>query len=120
MANATIINATYDLTNIISNEVLNDPPYWLALINQQVGGFIFVTFLAIFGVVLWLIQKNNGSTDGESIAYAGLICTVVGAFLFVIQITAMPNVKLLTWVQLLPFFVVTAVAMIMNKVNQKY
>jgi len=120
MANATIINATYDLTNIISKNAINDPPYWLALINQQVGGFIFVAFLAVLGVVLWLIQKNNGSTDGESIAYSGLICTVVGALLFVIQISLLPNVKLLTWVQLLPFFIITAIAMFMNSVTRKY
>lgn len=119
MANSTIINGTYDLTNIISRQAIESPPYWLAMINNELGGWMVCLLVAVFGIVMWVIQRNNGAPDSEAISYAGIICTVIVILLFVIQISALPGVKLFTWAQVVPFFVITCVALIANHISNR-
>lgn len=114
------MNATYDLTGIISRNAIEDPPLWFALINNQLGGWLIVSFVAIFGITLWVVQRNMGVEDSEAVLYSGIITTIIAILLFVAQVTAMPDVKMLTWSQVIPFFVITCVAIVVNHVRRKY
>ena len=121
MVNSTIINATYDLTNIINASAIEDPPFWLASVNEAVGGYIIFTLLAVFTVILFLeARKNENVSDTEAAVYSGLIASIVGTLLFVVDITAMPGVKILQWTHLLPFIVLTGVSIVANYFNRKF
>lgn len=114
------MNGTYDLTGIISRAAIDDPPLFLALINNQLGGWLIVTLVAVFGIALWIIQKRAGVEDSEAILYSGIITTIAASLLFAITIVALPGSKLMTWVQVAPFFVITCVAIIANHVRKRY
>lgn len=120
MANATVMEATWNLTSIISKDAINDPPAWLAGINMQLGGWMFVSFIAVFCIVLWIWQRNAGAPDSEAILWSGLIGTIILVLLWVINIAAMPNVKIVTWVQVAPFFIITCIALLLNSANRRY
>lgn len=116
-----IMNGTYDLTNIISKDAIENPATWIANFNIQMDNIFIITFLVIFGLILYLIaRRNESTTDAKAIIYAGFITSIIGIFIFVINITAYPDLKLVTWVQLLPILIITGFAIYFDKTNRTF
>lgn len=121
VTNPLMENFTYNLTKIFSPEIIQDPPYWLANFNQELGGLAIFTILIVFGVVLFFASRSRPETsDSEAALLAGSISTIVGVLLFIVDIVALPQTKLLTWIQLVPFIVFTAVFAFVNHMNKNY
>jgi len=117
----SILEQKYNLTPLMDGSIVEDPPSWLANFNLNMGGFFFVTTLYIFVVVLFLvIRRRDEVKDSEAALYAGFIGSIIGVLTFLIQtgVTEMP--KLITWGQLLPVIVLTAVMVIFNYINRNY
>jgi len=121
ITNATQIleDYTYNITSIMSDDVILEPATWLSNYNVLLNGWPIVIFLVVFAISLFvLMRKVEATTDSESAVYAGLMTSFIGVMLFLIKIDGVT--KLLTWTQLLPFIVVTFIAIIVNYVNKRF
>lgn len=119
-SNVSVINATYDLTQLFSAQVIEDPVATLHAANSLVGGWMIPGFLLLFGLVLFLIMRFNNVSDTEAGAYAGIITSFLAVLLFVVDITAFPGTKLIAWQALIPFFVITGIFLVMNTTNRRW
>ena len=123
LSNNTLINGTYDLTRLLTDDAVEDPVKWFAVFNSMVGGIVTVSILALIGFVLFLrVREVEGFSDARAAAYAGFICSMIGLVLFIARVADDPtNVfKLLTWVQLLPFLIITAVSFLAEKISRNF
>lgn len=122
--NGTILEQNYNLTPLMSvgsDSAIDNPPLWIANWNQQLNNIGIVTFLYVFSALLFLIIRLKPEVkDSEAALYAGFAGTIIGVLLFVIDLTALPGYKLITWTQLLPLILITAFAIILNYVNRNY
>ena len=110
----------YDLSGIANNSIIDNPAGWLSSTDQAAGGYIAITILAVIGLVLFLTMRESEkvNSDSEAFVYAGLITTFAGILLFVIDTGT--GAKLITWVQLVPFILLTAIGIFINFTNRKY
>ncbi|MCK4522460.1 MAG: hypothetical protein KAU20_07845 [Nanoarchaeota archaeon] len=121
MTSAILDNYTYNLTSIISGDIITEPTRWIANVNLQLGSLMIVTFLVIFGVVLFLAaRRKDNISDSEAASFAGIVISFIGMLLFVIDIVGLPDVKLLEWTHLLPIMVITGLALLANYVNKRF
>lgn len=126
MSNFTgsILEQNYNLTKLMTagnSSAIDNPPLWFANWNIQMGNIGIVTLLYVFAALLFFfIRRRPEVKDSEAIIYAGLVGTFIGVLLFVIELTALPGYKLITWAQLLPIIVITAFGVILNYVNRNY
>lgn len=122
MINCTnIMECNYNLTNIINQTAISDPPLWIANLNAELLGYLIIVIVAVFGVLLFLeVRKFDEVSDSEAVAYAGLFTSFIGLLLFVINIVTMPNVKLITWPQLVPILVITSIGIISHFINRRF
>lgn len=120
----SILEQNYNLTKLMTagnGSAIDNPPLWLANWNIEMGNIGLVTFLYVFAAILFfVIRRRPEVKDSEAIIYAGLMGTFIGVLLFVIELTALPGYKLITWAQLLPIIVITAFGVILNYVNRNY
>lgn len=120
----SILEQNFNLTPLMTtgtNSAIDNPPNWLAHWNQQLGNWGLVTFLYCFTALLFLIVRRRPEVkDSEATLYAGLVGSVLGVMLFVINITVIDGYKLITWGQLLPIIVITAFAIMLNMANRNY
>ena len=115
------MNGTYDLTGIISKDAIDAPAKWFANFNTQMDGVFIITFLIVFGLVLYLIMRSNANTsETKAAVYAGYMTSIIGVFIFVINIIEFPALKLITWWQLLPILIITATAIFIDKTNRTF
>ena len=119
----SILNQTYDLTKLItsdSNSIIDNPTLWLARWNLEMQNIGIVTFIYVFAMILFLvIRKGPEVKDSEALVYAGFSISILGIILFIID-TTLTGVKLISWVQLLPLIIITAVGIILNYINRNY
>ncbi len=117
-----LINGTYDLTTIISDDIIEAPVKWIAHYNAEMSGFFVITFLILFGLLLYRMTKERGFSDPQAVMFAGFITTFVGLIAFLLSISADPaNIgKIITWAQLMPFIVITMVAIVVDKTGAEF
>jgi len=122
MVNATnILENNYNLTKIFNNQPITDPTQWLGAFNELMKGYYVVSLLAVVGISLFfLIREKNLTSDSEAGLYAGLICSISGLFLFLADVITGNTLKLLTWEQLVPFFLITGACALIDHVRRKY
>lgn len=127
--NGSLLEQNYNLTALMGVGVegssnpsaIDDPPLWVARWNQELGNWGIVTFLYVFSALLFLVIRRRPEVkDSEATLYAGLVGSVLGILLFVIDIVALQGYKLITWGQLLPVVVITAFSIILNMANRNY
>lgn len=127
--NGSLLEQNYNLTKLMGVGVegsdnpsaIDDPPLWIANWNEQLEDLGIVTFLYVFcGLLFLVIRRRPEVKDSEAALYAGFIGTLLGVLIFVIDIVAKPEYKLITWVQLLPMIVITAFSIILNMANRDY
>jgi len=120
----SILEQNYNLTSLMTagnGSAIDNPPLWFANWNIQMGNIGLITFLYVFTAILFfVIRRRPEVKDSEALLYAGLAGTVIGVLFFVIELTALPGYKLVTWAQLLPMIVITALAIILNYINRNY
>lgn len=122
--NGTILEQNFNLTKLMSagdDSAIDNPVLWVANWNQEMEDIGLVTFLYVFGGLLFLIIRRRPEVkDSEAVVYAGFVCTLLGIMMFVIDIVSQPEYKLLKWASLLPIVVITASAVVSNIVNQNF
>jgi len=109
---------TYNLTKVFSSDIINAPQEWVGNYNTLMGGYPVVILLGVVAMLLYLGIKESSGFDSESAAFSGIITTICGLLLFFITLS--DGTKLLTWQQLVPFTVLTFLAIIVNYVNKKH
>lgn len=113
--NGSLLNQTYDLLKIVSDDAIDHPTRWLYNVNTELTGIVIVTFLAIFALILFLTCRQLlNVADSEAAVYAGLITVFISIFIFVIDVFGYPDAKLLEWYHLTIFIVLTALAILVN------
>lgn len=118
MVDPILDNLTYNLTNIISPKIINEPNLWLAAFNNEMSGYFIITSLAVIGIVLFIAARNMNVKDSEAAVYSGMIISVAGLLLFFVDTGS--YVKLVTWPQEFILIVITAISIFINKFRQKY
>ena len=122
MTNCTsdfLTDCGYNFSRLIGDDVINNPSNWLAALNTELSGIFIITLLVVFGFVLFLVMnKKSDTTTIESAAFAGIIISITGVLLFVIDVTV--GAKLITWQQLLPIIIITAITIGIYKATQRY
>ena len=116
MVNNTIIEGTYNLSSIISGDIINDPTNWLISFNSELSGLLIVSFMVVFAIVLFVIARQNDDVkDSRAAVYSGLVVSVIGLLLFFIE----PNGgdKLLSFGQLLIFLVATSISILIDRIS---
>jgi len=108
MTAAIMDNFTYNLTKIISTDIIEEPTTWLFNFNSEMGGIIFLAFLVVFAIVLFVLARQlEGVADTKAAVYSLFIVTLLGTLLFFIEVSGS---KLLTFGQLLFFLIALALA----------
>jgi len=119
MASAIMENYTYNLTKIISDDIINEPTSWLVNLNGELGGFVITAFLAVLAIVLFILARQNDNIkDSAAAVYSGLVVSVIGLLFFFIE--PVTSVKLLTFNQLLIFLVATSISILIDRVARNY
>ncbi len=122
--NGSILEQNYNLTKLMSagnDSAIDNPTQWIANWNIEMNDIGIVTFLYVFaGLLFLIIRKLPEVKDSEALLYAGLVSTVLGIFIFAIDITTIPDYKLLKWAALLPIIVITAFAIVLNYANRNF
>lgn len=121
MVNCTsdfVEGCTYNLSKLFNNDVINAPHNWLGAYNGMLDGYPIIMLLAVIGILLYLGIKKTSGYDSEAAVYSGIITTFFGIILFLIRID--DGTKLVTWPYLVPFVVLTFVAIIANYVNKRF
>lgn len=118
VANAIMENYTYNLTKIISVDIINEPSTWLFSFNNELGGFLLIGLLAVFGIILFILARQIEEVkDSRAAVYSGLIVSVLALLLFFIE--ADGN-KVLSFDQLMVFLVITGLAIIIDRIARNY
>jgi len=115
-----ITDLNYNMSSLINGVMMDDPSTWLSSWNQLTGGWALWVLLLVIGLVLFLGMRHNGrvESDTEALSYAGLMISIVGMLLFVIQTDN--GYKLIEWYMLAPILIVTAIAIFLNFSNRNY
>lgn len=119
MVNETLImEGNYNLTKLISFDVIGNPTQWLANYNSEMSSYAIFTILLLIGLILFFtIRTRPESTDAEALLYSSIICAISGLFLFLVDVSVDIGVKLITWEQLVVFMVIAFVAIIVKYAN---
>ena len=122
MSNVTpniLTDYKYNMSLLFSDAAVETPHYWLADFNAKLGYFPIATALTLLGVVLFFIMKNRPDTsDIESAAYAGIMCSFIGLLLFIIE--GVNGMKLLSWSAYSPIIVLTSIFILLHVGSKRF
>lgn len=111
-------NYTYNLTKIVSTDIVNDPTSWFYNYNAELGGFIIVAFLLVIGIILFILAREaENIKDTKAALYSGIIMSVIALLLFFIEVDGN---KLLSFSQLMIFLGLTAMLIIADKIMSNW
>lgn len=114
------IDSYYNLSKILGEvNVIEEPVKWVYYYNLALDGWFIISMLALVGVALFFFVRRVGESDIRSAMYASFMTSFVGLLLFLITVPD-TSLKLLSWGQLVPFFVITLVLILVDKINQEY
>jgi cell division protein FtsW (lipid II flippase) len=114
MSNISVMDANWNLTSILSNNLVTSTNDWAISFNSELGGIVGISFIALVGIVIFfgLKTSNTVQTDTEALSYAGFISTIISVFFLVLG--------LVEWLYVLPVFVITAIAIYLNFTRQNF
>lgn len=116
--NAIMENYTYNLTGIVSADLINDPTRWAYSFNTELGGLWIIGLMAAFAIGLFFMAYKIGDIKHSKAAvYSGLVTSVIGLLLFFIEVDGN---KLLTFPQLMIFLVATGIAILIDKIARNW
>ena len=109
-----VMSANYNLTAILSNDLITNTNGWAVAFNNELGGIVGISFIAVVGIVMYMGLKTNNvvSSDTEALSFSGFICTVLSIFFIVLG--------LVPWAYALPVFVLTAISIYLNFTRQNF
>lgn len=112
-------NYTYNLTKIISDDAISNPGSWLTNFNETMNGIFIGTIFYAIAIVLYVVmRRQEGVDDIEAAVYTGLIMSVVGMILYLVE--PFSGVKLLSWEAYVPILIITAGAIGMNFFSRRF
>lgn len=115
-AQAIMENGTYNLTKIISTDIINDPSGWMVNFNSEMGGFVFVSMLIVLAIVLFILARTlDDVKDSKAAVYSGLITSVIGFVLFLVEYEGS---KIISFEQWFVFLVATAIAILIDRIGR--
>lgn len=115
MSNVTdVMTANWNLTAILSNDLVTNTNSFAVTFNNEMGGVLGISFIAVIGIVIFVALKANNvvATDTEALSFAGFVSSVLAIFLLLIG--------LVDWIYCLPVFVITAIAIYLNFTRQNF
>lgn len=114
MSNTSVMEANYNLTKILSNDLITDTNTWAITLNNELGGVLAISFIAVVGIVIFVGMRTNNvvQTDTEAGSFAGFISSILSIFFLVLG--------LVSWVYCLPVFVITAIFIYLNFTRQNF
>lgn len=119
MSNASIINGTYDIGGLFAIDPISNGPSWLGAVNTELGGWFMLSVLVVVGLILFLAaRKLDGVSDTRALVYAGFISSFSGMLLVIVSLTTENN--LLGWEQWSVVFILTLIAIGLDKANVTY
>lgn len=114
----TFMEGNYNLTKIIASNPIDNPAGAFSTWNIVMNGYGTIILIAVIGITLFLImRKNDNVKDTEAAVYSGYIISIAGLFLALINID---GVRLLEWKYLFIIWVITGIAVLLDKVNGRY
>lgn len=119
VVNASLfMEGTYNLTKIVETDVVSNPDLFLLNINQALDGWLVIALIYATLIVLFLIARQNENVkDTEALSYSGVIISFVALFLLFIKID---GARLVTFLQVFPIWVITGIAILLDKLNITY
>ena len=114
MSNYSVMDANFNLTSILSTDLINSPNSYALAFNSEMGGILFISLLVVIGIVLFIGTKNSGvvSSDTEALSFAGIVTSFLGVLFFVL--------RLVEWLWLVPILLITGIAIYMNFTNRQF
>jgi len=110
---------TYNLTKVFSSDIIERPDVWIGTMNNLLNGWIMVSFLVVLAIVLFLMSKRiDDVSDSQAAMYSGIVTSILGILLFFIE--PVEGMKLISFIQLVPFFTVTLLAVAYNRFVKRY
>ena len=116
---SSVMDANYNLTAILSNNLVTDTNKWAIAFNNEMGGLLGISFIAVIGIVIFVGMKyyNSNISDTEALTYAGFISSILSIFFIVLRNS---EGALLEWTYALPIFVITAIAIYLHNTSRDF
>lgn len=113
------LTCNYNLSRILEVDVITEPGTFLYVFDSVAGGFLMITFLAVLGLVVFVVTRNNNVDDLDSIIFSSFMTTIIGVLLFLVPLN-IEGAKLITWARLIPFIVILLISVFIKKSNLNY
>jgi len=110
------MSVNYNLTKLVSINAIDNTADVVSWWNNIFGGSGIFILLGVVGLVLFLASRKFVDSDTEALSYAGLIVTLAGIFLFMVQTS--DGSKLLGWGYLMIIVLITGIATYLNFTNR--
>ena len=108
----------YNLSSIVSADIINEPTKWLFNFNSELGGWFLIISLAVIGLILFLtMRKADNIKDTEAASYSGFIISIAGLLLVLIKVDGN---SLLTFTQVFPIWVITGISVMVDRFKGRY
>ena len=121
MTNTSLLNATYDLTHIISKDAIEDPVSWLGYYSGEMNSIVVISLLSVFGIIIFAYTRTlSDVSDSEAAMYAGLITSIVGLLIFLAEVSITGTHKIIQWGHLFIFLQITSEAIFINKASTRW
>lgn len=118
MINSSFMEYPYNISKLAGSDAIDHPEVWLFNWNILVGGWAVYLFLIVIAIVLFFaMRRNDNIQDSEAAVYAGYIVSIVGLIIILISIN---GEHLLKWGQLFSIWVITAIAVLIDKINLRF
>lgn len=119
MNTSNIMESQYNLTKIISGDIIDNPTSWFSNFNSELGGYLFITLVAVLGLVLFFVMRERSNVkDSEAALFSGFIISLVSLLAFLV--TAVEGVKIISFEQFVTVLVFTGVMVIAHFIRQRY
>jgi hypothetical protein len=118
MVNSSVLNMTFDVTNIANASVVVTPVDFLYNIDSALNHYLIVSILFLLGFGLFFAMKKVIDSEVEALGYSGIVIVFFGLLLFLARTTE--GEPLLSFIKLTPFIIVTAITVYINFSNRRF
>jgi hypothetical protein len=110
--------ATYNLTKLTTVDAVNHPDLLIFNLNSLFNDLLVITLLWVTMIILFMIIRSQDNVkDTEAASYAGVIVSVGSILILFINIEGS---SLVSFAQVFPLWVITGLAILMDKILGNY